>query len=253
MKLHSQSAMKNVSVLSCIFLVTLTSGCGLLPTTNGSNATGGGGGTAAVNENNSANINENKNSNANKAEVKPSPEKPKAELPEFKKGESYAKVREKLLTAGWTPHRAKDADKCGEGDERCQGRPEMQSCAGTGMANCKFLWKRSGKTLAIFTVGEDAAYDGQEFENAPATDSKRDDEMLPPRADTTMRGMGLVFAPPSYVRASPNGKPLCTITKETQIKLLGSTNIKDNNGFWVYTDHCGKMGVIHSTQFNVIN
>jgi hypothetical protein len=46
-----------------------------------------------------------------------------------------------------------------EGDSRCQGRPEMEACAGTGMANCKFLWKKEGKITAICTVGEDAVYD----------------------------------------------------------------------------------------------
>ena len=86
------------------------------------------------------------------------------DLPFLKKNESYAKVRNKLLKAGWEPFHADDADECQPGDLRCENRPEMQSCAGTGMANCKFLWKRKGKTLAIFTVGEDAVYSGHEFE-----------------------------------------------------------------------------------------
>lgn len=85
-------------------------------------------------------------------------------LPRFKRGENYASVRAKMMKAGWKPFRAPDADKCMEGDERCEGRPEMQACAGTGKANCKFLWKRRGKTVAIFTVGEPAAYDGYEFQ-----------------------------------------------------------------------------------------
>ena len=85
-------------------------------------------------------------------------------LPRLKKGENYKTVRVKMLKAGWKPFRAPDADECFDGDERCQGRPEMQSCAGTGMANCRFLWKRKGKTAVIFTIGEDASYDGYEFE-----------------------------------------------------------------------------------------
>lgn len=86
------------------------------------------------------------------------------DLPFLKKNESYAKVRNKLLKAGWKPFHAEDADECQSGDARCENRPEMQSCAGTGMANCNFLWKRKGKMLAIFTVGEDASYSGHEFE-----------------------------------------------------------------------------------------
>ena len=51
---------------------------------------------------------------------------------------------------------------CSAGDARCQGRPEMQACAGTGMANCRFLWQKDGRTIAVMTVGEDAAYAGIE-------------------------------------------------------------------------------------------
>lgn len=84
-------------------------------------------------------------------------------LPRLKKGESYRTVRTKMLRAGWKPFRSPDADKCPPGDARCAGRPEMESCAGTGMANCRFLWKRKGKTVAILTIGENAVYDGYQF------------------------------------------------------------------------------------------
>jgi hypothetical protein len=82
-------------------------------------------------------------------------------LPQFKKKESYSSVRAKMLKAGWEPFHAPDADECAEGDKRCEGRPEMESCVGTGLANCKFLWRKNGKITAICTVGEDTAvYDG---------------------------------------------------------------------------------------------
>ena len=85
-------------------------------------------------------------------------------LPHFGEDEKYAKVRNKMLKAGWKPFRAADADACQSGDSRCAGRPEMHVCAGTGMANCEFYWKRSGKFLAIYTVGEeDAVYSGHKF------------------------------------------------------------------------------------------
>lgn len=86
-------------------------------------------------------------------------------LPKFKKGESYAKVRVKMLKANWKPFHASDSDECINGDVRCAGRPEMHVCAGTGLANCEFLWKRGGKTVSIFTIGEfKAVYDGYEFQ-----------------------------------------------------------------------------------------
>lgn len=86
-------------------------------------------------------------------------------LPRLKNGESYAKVRSRMLKAGWKPFHAKDSDQCGEGDSRCAGRPEMHVCAGTGLGNCEFLWKRKGKTVAIFTVGEEGGnYSGFRFQ-----------------------------------------------------------------------------------------
>lgn len=86
-------------------------------------------------------------------------------LPRLKKGESYSSVRGKMIKAGWKPFHSPDADKCAAGDKRCEGRPEMESCAGTGLGNCKFLWKRRGKTVAVFTIGEGSAkYNGHEFQ-----------------------------------------------------------------------------------------
>lgn len=78
-------------------------------------------------------------------------------VPQFQKDEPYADIRTKLIAAGWQPFHANDADACEEGDPRCEGRPEMDSCAGTGLANCKFLWKKQSQTLAICTVGEENA------------------------------------------------------------------------------------------------
>lgn len=88
-----------------------------------------------------------------------------AALPRFRKGEDYAKVRVKMMRAGWKPYHAKDADQCMDGDSRCQGRPEMHACAGTGLANCEFLWKRGSKQVAIYTVGEvGGSYSGYRFQ-----------------------------------------------------------------------------------------
>lgn len=85
-------------------------------------------------------------------------------LPRIKKGESYRSVRGKMIKAGWKPFHSPDADKCMPGDSRCQGRPEMQSCAGTGLGNCAFTWKRRGRMVTIFTVGEQGgSYSGYRF------------------------------------------------------------------------------------------
>ncbi len=83
----------------------------------------------------------------------------KVELPRFQKDEDYGSVREKMLAAGWTPLISPDADQCNEGDERCENRPEMESCSGSGMANCKFLWAGTNRNIAICTTGESAIFD----------------------------------------------------------------------------------------------
>ncbi len=83
-------------------------------------------------------------------------------LPRLKKSESYAMVRVKMIKAGWKPYHSPDAQDCG-GDARCEGRPEMEACAGTGMANCVFLWKRKGKTVEILTTGENPVYEKYKF------------------------------------------------------------------------------------------
>lgn len=81
-------------------------------------------------------------------------------LPKLVEGESYRKVRIKMIRAGWKPYHSPDADVCDKGDKRCQGRPEMSSCSGTGEANCAFLWKRKGKTVEIYTKGLNTGYSG---------------------------------------------------------------------------------------------
>lgn len=55
-------------------------------------------------------------------------------------------------------------------------------------------------------------------------------------------GTAYVFDPPSNVRVSPNGNLLCVVRSPQTIDLYGKT------GGWYYTDVCGSMGVIHSSQ-----
>jgi hypothetical protein len=59
---------------------------------------------------------------------------------------------------------------------------------------------------------------------------------------TSPSGVAVVFDPPSNVRTAPNGDVLCSVRERTTINLYGST------GDWYYTDVCGRMGVIHSSQ-----
>ena len=54
--------------------------------------------------------------------------------------------------------------------------------------------------------------------------------------------IAVVFAPPSNVRAFPDGPILCTLEQEGSLSTYGSTNS------WHYTNACGTFGVIHSSQ-----
>lgn len=83
-------------------------------------------------------------------------------LPNLTRGTPYASVRNILLAVGWRPVTLPGADRCSGRDSRCKDRPEMLSCAGTGMANCLFTWQRNNTVIGISTIGEDATFDGSE-------------------------------------------------------------------------------------------
>jgi len=58
-------------------------------------------------------------------------------------------------------------------------------------------------------------------------------------------GNAFVFNPPSNVRISPNSEILCSVGTRRNIKVYGSI------GDWFYTDICGAMGVVHSSQIRL--
>lgn len=56
-------------------------------------------------------------------------------------------------------------------------------------------------------------------------------------------GVAIVFDPPSNVRKSPNAEEiLCSVREKKTISIYNST------GSWYWTDVCGTMGVIDSSQ-----
>ena len=57
-----------------------------------------------------------------------------------------------------------------------------------------------------------------------------------------------IFAPPSNVRTEPNGQIICTIQNAKTITIYGVYNYGEQ-GNWQYTDACGKLGMIDSSQF----
>ncbi len=74
-------------------------------------------------------------------------------LPSVPKGTDYGKARTSLISKGWAPVTMPDAQSC-DGDPRCKGRPEMEACAGTGLGQCLFTWRKGKTLIEITTVGE---------------------------------------------------------------------------------------------------
>ena len=89
-----------------------------------------------------------------------SPRTDELPTPHFTSGEPYGHVRTKLIEAGWEPVVSEESDTCMKGDVRCTNRPEMEACSGSGVAPCKFVWRKKNYTLRVSTVGIDATDDG---------------------------------------------------------------------------------------------
>lgn len=85
-----------------------------------------------------------------------------ATQPILKKFTPYSVARERLLKSGWQPVINAGADPCEKGDERCEGKPEMQSCAGVAEANCVFLWKKNGRVREISAITKTIAREEQQ-------------------------------------------------------------------------------------------
>jgi len=62
--------------------------------------------------------------------------------------------------------------------------------------------------------------------------------------ETSEVAVAIVFDPPSNIRATPNGRILCSVTSKGSIRIYDETN------GWYRTDACGTMGVIHKSQIS---
>lgn len=83
-----------------------------------------------------------------------------AQTPSVGTGAPYGTTRQALLAAGWEPVRDPEADRCSPTDSRCAGRPEMVSCAGTGLGQCLFAWRRGDIVIEVITIGPEAIVHG---------------------------------------------------------------------------------------------
>jgi len=78
-----------------------------------------------------------------------------ATLPTLKKGSLYANARAVLAKQGYSPVRS-DGSGCRFGREDvCKAYPEAETCAGTGLGNCLFVWRRGKQVIEVMTIGEE--------------------------------------------------------------------------------------------------
>jgi hypothetical protein len=79
--------------------------------------------------------------------------------PRFPANTYYGDARAKLQELGYAPVMPKRArGRCEQeniGRENvCKQWPEVQSCAGTGLARCFFRWRRGSTVIEVRTVGD---------------------------------------------------------------------------------------------------
>lgn len=83
-----------------------------------------------------------------------------AQAPPVGTGALYGVTRAALIAAGWEPLPDPEADRCPPGDARCEGRPEMVACSGTGAGHCLFAWRRGAVAIEVITAGPEARVAG---------------------------------------------------------------------------------------------
>lgn len=102
---------------------------------------------------------------------------------------------------------------------------------------------------AIKPVGSTNAFDAMSSSSSVSSSTQKQDAEA---SSSTSKRKAFVYAPPSNVRVTPDGKLLCAINQPTSINVYdyaastydGSREVK-----WYYTDACGSMGVIAYSQF----
>ncbi|WP_139186106.1 MULTISPECIES: hypothetical protein [Burkholderiaceae] len=76
------------------------------------------------------------------------------DVPHIAIDERYSSVRQKLLSAGWSPYRAPNALPYELDDKCCANRPEVLACSGVGVGPCAWLWKKNGMILIVDTLAD---------------------------------------------------------------------------------------------------
>jgi len=84
-------------------------------------------------------------------------------IPPIKVGTSYDEVRKILMKNGWAPYHGANATLCAPEEEKCKGRPEMQTCSDVDTGRCSWLWKKENAIVTIKTQDDDLFYGASKF------------------------------------------------------------------------------------------
>ncbi|RAK60863.1 hypothetical protein DJ021_14110 [Phenylobacterium hankyongense] len=68
--------------------------------------------------------------------------KPRPQLPDFRSKTPYPVVRRALIRQGYRPQPLDQADCASNREEVCRRFPENESCSGTGVGSCLFVFRR---------------------------------------------------------------------------------------------------------------
>ncbi len=74
-------------------------------------------------------------------------------LPKLAPDTPYGKARDALRKLGYAPVALADAQACDKADPRCF--PEAYACAGTGLAQCVYTWRKGRAVIEVVTEGEE--------------------------------------------------------------------------------------------------
>jgi hypothetical protein len=135
-----------------------------------------------------------------------------------------------------------------------EGKTVLLSLASVQVAQRSLGRSQSPSYFFQYRLGGDRVYGvtACNGEFSTSQDGDRYDSPIKPQSEATQRMLDRVcnllvkqmqvFSPPSHVRMGANGEIICTIPNNKAITTYGQ------EGEWFYTDACGKLGMIHSSQ-----
>lgn len=158
-------------------------------------------------------------------------------FPLFPSSPLYADARKQLTDAGWSPVTQPNAQKCDNGDARCENYPEMLSCAGAGNAACQFTWKNGDTVIDVVAVGE----------GGQTVDTVRCVSGCPPEAIVAAGFENTVFLSGDYMNSD---NQYCEVPNDVY-QSLANFSVRSNNDATPYVTAVPVQMTLHDAIFAV--